>query len=212
MIKPKQKAAEPFNAERARGFTDRVAKLVEEQKAIGADISDVCKEAKDFGLDPATIRWSAREKLMDASKRAARDEKRDLYLHALGMAVAAVESGEMSARQSAKIYNIGKSSIYKELAVREVSTVEMTDADLGEWLPPHDAETGEIPREMTADDLGDPLLVVDKPRGEFREKVRKIAASVPRAILEAPVPIDTRTPAEIMGEMPAHLRRERAPA
>lgn len=168
----KAKKPRPADVSRAKGYIDRAAAIITQQKELGADLSDICTEAKqNAGLDPTVIRFAARESLIEKSKRTERDEKRAQYLHAMGLAIAAVESGEVSARQSAKIYGIGKSSLYKELAVREVSTDHrvMGLCDLG------------IPmsaREMTADDLGDPLWVVDKPRAQFREKVRAISASV----------------------------------
>lgn len=132
----KRKAPRPADGTRIKPYVERVAALIVQQKGIGSDISDVCSEAKDVaGLDPTTLRFAARESLMDKAKRDERNDKRDQYLHALGLAVAAVESGEMSARQSAKIFNIGKSSIYKALAV-------------------HDVSTGELPRDMVEGDLG----------------------------------------------------------
>jgi len=138
----KSKVARPADGARIKPYVERVAALIVQQKGIGSDISDVCSEAKDVaGLDPTTLRFAARESLMDKAKRDERNDKRDQYLHALGLAVAAVEAGEMSARQSAKIFNIGKSSIYKALAVHDVSTA--------------DPETGELPRDMVAGDLGE---------------------------------------------------------
>lgn len=152
----------------AKSFVERVAKLFEEQKAISADVTEICDEAKEVaGLEPSMVRFAARESLIDASKRAERDEKRHRYLRAVGLAVAAVEAGEVSARQAAKIYSIGKTSVYNALAVREVSA----------------------PVEMTADDLGDPLWVVDKDRARFRDKVRAIASSVKVDVLR-----DSATP------------------
>jgi len=145
MIKAKAKPR-PADTQRVKPYVERVKALMLEQKAIGSDVTDVCREAKEVaGLDPTTLRFVAREALMDKDKRAERDSKREEYLHALDLAVAAVESGELSARQSAKLYSIGKTSLYKELGVRALSaTREMEAGDLGEWLPPHDAATGEI--------------------------------------------------------------------
>lgn len=197
-LKPKAKLPPVPDVSRAKGYVDRVKALIEQQKELGGDISDVCTEAKqNAGLDPATIRFTAREMLMDAAKRTERDEKRDQYLHAVGLAVAAVQSGEMSARQAAKLYSIGKTSVYNALSVREVSA---------DWV---DFEYTPV-REMVADDLGDPLLVIDKPRAQFREKIR--AAVGDRPLKVTPALIDTRTPAEIMGDLPPFLRRERVRA
>lgn len=146
MAKPAKKPR-PADTLRVKPYVERVKALMLEQKALGADVSDVCKEAKEVaGLDPTTLRFVAREALMDKDKKAERDSKREEYLHALGLAVAAVESGELSARQSAKLYSIGKTSLYKELSVRALSAThrEMEAGDLGEWLPPHNPETGEV--------------------------------------------------------------------
>lgn len=176
MIKAKAKLPRTADVSRAKGYVDRVKALIEQQKEIGGDISDVCTEAKEIaGLEPTMIRFAAREMLIDKAKRDERNEKRDLYLHAVGLAVAAVESGEVSVRQAAKIYSIGKTSVYNALAVRDVSaTVEMTADDLGTL----DLAQNDIQREMTADDLGDPMWVTDKPRAQFREKIRTLAATL----------------------------------
>lgn len=141
------KKPRPADTLKVKPYVDRVKALMLEQKAIGADVTDVCKEAKEIaGLDPTTLRFAAREALMDKDKRAERDSKREEYLHALGLAVAAVESGELSARESAKLYSIGKTSIYKEMSVRALSANdrEMVADDIGQWLPPHDPDTGEV--------------------------------------------------------------------
>ena len=193
------KKPRPADVSRASGYIDRVKRLIEQQKELGADISDVCTEAKqNAGLDPTVIRFTARELLMDATKRRERDEKRADYLHAVGLAVEAVRSGEMSAREAAKVYNIGKTSIYKELSVREVSA---------DWV---DFEYTPI-REMTADDLGDPLLVIDKPRAQFREKVRTLVGGRPFKFTPAPAPQAAVTDDELEAEYHRlqQARRER---
>lgn len=140
------KKPRPADTLRVKPYVERVKALMLEQKATGSAVTDVCREAKEVaGLDPTTLRFVAREALMDKDKRAERDSKREEYLHALDLAVAAVESGELSARQSAKLYSIGKTSLYKELGVRALSaTREMEAGDIGEWLPEHDKTTGEI--------------------------------------------------------------------
>ena len=179
MRKRKKARETSFDPRKAKTYTERVKALFVERQALNADISDVCEEAKDDGLEPTFIRFAAQESLKDEDVRAERDEKRALYLHALGLAVDAVQSGEMSARQASSVYGVGKSSVYKALSVRDLSAGrEMEDDDIGQWLPPHDVETGELAREMSEDDLGDPLLIVDRPRAEFREKVRGIATNV----------------------------------
>ena len=122
MSRPGLKKPRPADTLQVKPYVERAKALMLEQKALGADLTDVCREAKEVaGLDPTTLRFVAREALMDKDKRAERDSRREEYLHALGLAVAAVESGELSARESAKLYSIGKTSIYKEKAVRALS-------------------------------------------------------------------------------------------
>ncbi len=59
-----------------RAAAKRVKALLLEQKAIGSDVTDVCREAKEVaGLDPTTLRFVAREALMDKDKRAERDQQ-----------------------------------------------------------------------------------------------------------------------------------------
>lgn len=203
----RKKPVYAYDPSKAKGFIERVRRLLDDRKEVSDDISDVCSEAKSHGLEPSFIRYAARELGVDAAERAERDEKRAMYLNAVGLAVEAVESGELSAREAAKVYGVGKTSVYKALSVRDVSAPrEMTDGDLGEWLPLHDTETGELPREMTAEDLGDPLWVIDADRARFREKVVAIAASV------KPAEVTPQRPAPTADELviPERLRRERA--
>lgn len=124
MAKTKRKASPSiFDPIKAKRYAERVKALMVERKALNEDISEVCAEAKDDGLEPTFIRFAAQESLKDEGERSERDEKRALYIGALGLAVHAVQSGEMSARQAARVYKIGKSSVYKELSVREVSAL-----------------------------------------------------------------------------------------
>lgn len=173
--KRKAKIGGPVNADKLEGFVARIENVEKDQKALTDSKRSIYSEAKGVGYNPKAVRKIIKERAAPEPDQVL-EETLDTYRHALGMAVAAVESGEMSARQSALAHGVGKSSIYKALSVREVSTVEMTADDLG---------TAEAVREMVADDLGDPLLVIDRDRGLFREKVRKIAASVKPPKVEA---------------------------
>lgn len=153
-IKPKKKSYPAYDATKAKGYAERVKALLLERGTINEDISAVCDEAKEHGCEPALIRFAAREMMIDEAVRKERDEKRARYLHAVGLAVEAVQSGEMSARQAAKIYSIGKSSIYKEMHVRAVSADrEMVAADF-ELQPLHDAD-GVIIENQEVDLSGD---------------------------------------------------------
>ena len=140
MIKAKKKSYPAYDAAKAKSYADRVKALLIERGTINIDISQVCDEAKEDGCEPALIRYVARELMIDDDVRKERDEKRARYLHAVGLAVEAVKSGEMSARQAAKVYSIGKSSVYKGMAVRELSADREMVAEDFELLPSHDAD------------------------------------------------------------------------
>jgi uncharacterized protein (UPF0335 family) len=150
----KRVKAGPVNADRLKSFVERVEKLEEEKKAISDDVRDVYAEAKGVGYDVKTIRWVVQERKADAVDRDERDALRDTYAHALGMAVAMVRVEGLSLRQAEEATGVSKSSIQRALAVPELS------------------------REMTLEDLGDPLWVVDRDRARFREEVRAISAAV----------------------------------
>jgi len=183
-----------------KSYVERVKSLIEQQKVIGADITQVCKDARedDPDLEPSMIRFAARELLLDATKRAERDDKRHQYLHAVGLAVDMVSNGEVSLREAAKACGVSKSSVHRALAVPAVSQPEMHADDLGRVDLPNcgatgafdacdyprcdchadDLGTAEDVRVMTADDLGDPLWVVDRDRAKFKEKIRRIASTI----------------------------------
>jgi uncharacterized protein (UPF0335 family) len=150
-----------------KSLVERVKTLLEEQKAIGADITQAVKDARVTApdIEPSMVRFAAREMLMDETKRNDRDAKRHQYLHAVGLAADMVSNGDVSLREAAKACGVSKSSVHRALAVPEVSQPEWTEADLGTFEPV---------REMTADDLGDPLLITNP----FRARVKAIASAV----------------------------------
>lgn len=105
-----------------KSYVDRVKALLEQQKELGVDISEVCAEAKETAeLEPSMIRYAARELLMDSAKRAKRDDKRHHYLHAVGLAVDMVSNGDVSLREAARVCGVSKSSVHRALAVPAVS-------------------------------------------------------------------------------------------
>ena len=68
-----------------KALVERVERLEEEKKTIGADIRDVYAEAKAGGFDATVLRQVVRLRAQDADKRREQDEIRALYLDALGM-------------------------------------------------------------------------------------------------------------------------------
>jgi len=75
----------PISADRLKSFVERIEKLEEEKKAIGADIKDTYSEAKGVGYDVGSIKQVIRLRGMDAADRAEQEALLDVYKHALGM-------------------------------------------------------------------------------------------------------------------------------
>ena len=72
-------------ADRLKSFVERIEKLEEEKKAIGADIRDVYSEAKGVGFDVKTMRQVVRLRKMDSAEREEQESLLDVYKQALGM-------------------------------------------------------------------------------------------------------------------------------
>lgn len=66
-------------------YVERAERLIEERKAISADISEVFAEAKSDGFDVPTIRWAIRERAIDKQKRAEAELLRETYGVQLGL-------------------------------------------------------------------------------------------------------------------------------
>ena len=78
--------AGPISADRLKSFVERIEKLEEERKSIGADIKDVYSEAQGVGYDVKTLRKVVSLRQMDAADRSEQETLLDVYKHALGMA------------------------------------------------------------------------------------------------------------------------------
>lgn len=107
--------------QRVLSYVERVEKMEEERKAIGADIRDIYSEAKGNGYDVKTIRWLVQERKVDSVDRDERDSLRDTYAGALGMAVSLVQVNGLSLREAEKRTGVSKSSIHRALTVPDAS-------------------------------------------------------------------------------------------
>jgi uncharacterized protein (UPF0335 family) len=72
-------------ADRLKSFVERIEKLEEEKKAIGADIRDVYSEAKGTGFDVKAMRQVVKLRKMDSAERDEQEQLLDVYKQALGM-------------------------------------------------------------------------------------------------------------------------------
>ena len=72
-----------------KSLVERIEKLEEEKKAITGDIKEIYAEAKAHGFDTKILRKVIGLRKKDLHEREEEEAILDLYLHALGMAVAA---------------------------------------------------------------------------------------------------------------------------
>jgi uncharacterized protein (UPF0335 family) len=72
-------------ADRLRSFIERIERLEEERKSLGADLRDVYAEAKSAGFDTKIMRQIVRIRKLDSADRQEQEELIDLYKQALGM-------------------------------------------------------------------------------------------------------------------------------
>jgi len=72
-------------ADQLRLLIERVERLEEDRKELGADIRDVYLEAKSQGYDTKTMRAIVRLRKMEKDARDEQDALLDTYRNALGM-------------------------------------------------------------------------------------------------------------------------------
>lgn len=76
-----------------RQVVDAIERLEEEKKALASDVRDKFLEAKGLGFDVRVLRQLLRLRKKSEAERTEEDAILAIYMHALGMAHAAVTSG-----------------------------------------------------------------------------------------------------------------------
>ena len=71
--------------ERLRSFIERIERLEEEKRTLGADIKEVYAEAKGNGFDAKIMRQLIRLRRMDQDDLDEQESLLDVYKRALGM-------------------------------------------------------------------------------------------------------------------------------
>ena len=71
--------------ERLRSFIERIERLEEERRTLGADIKEVYAEAKGAGFDAKIMRQIIRLRRMDKDDLDEQETLLDVYKRALGM-------------------------------------------------------------------------------------------------------------------------------
>lgn len=69
-----------------KSVIERVERLEEERRNLGADIREIYAEAKGNGYDPKVIRAIIRLRKMNPADRAEQEALLDTYMSAIGMA------------------------------------------------------------------------------------------------------------------------------
>jgi len=71
--------------DRLKSFIERIERLEEERRALGADIKEVYAEAKGTGFDTKIMRQVIRLRRMDKDDLDEQESLLDIYRRALGM-------------------------------------------------------------------------------------------------------------------------------
>ena len=82
----KADAVHGVTAGQLKSIIERIERVEEERRELGADVREIYAEAKGNGYDPKIIRMIVRLRKMNASDRAEQEAVLDTYMSALGMA------------------------------------------------------------------------------------------------------------------------------
>ena len=215
----------PIIADRLKSFIARAERLIEERKAIQADITDIFLEAKGVGHDVKTIRKVIALRAMDPADRLEQECLLDTYLHALGMVdrvevrldagqstreIAAAEGTSKSTVGRVSQKRASKPNVENGTAAAKVDVI--TPAEAAD-LPSHDRETGEIAARQSD------LETVDgtPPGDDERTGLGPAPASVVAKQLRDQIPASTdpdrleRLAADVEGDgldIPSYLKRQ----
>lgn len=74
-----------LSAEKLSGYMERIERLEEERRELGADIREIYAEAKGNGFDTKVMRQILRLKRLTAADRAESEFLRDSYKKLLGI-------------------------------------------------------------------------------------------------------------------------------
>jgi uncharacterized protein (UPF0335 family) len=82
---PDGAADKGISAQRLKSFIQRIERLEEEKKAMGADIREVYSEAKSSGFDTKIMRKVIALRRMEESERQEQEALMQVYIDAIGM-------------------------------------------------------------------------------------------------------------------------------
>ena len=82
---PDGAADKGVSAQRLKSFIQRIERLEEEKKAMGADIREVYSEAKSSGFDVKIMRKVIALRRLEESERQEQEALLQVYIDAIGM-------------------------------------------------------------------------------------------------------------------------------
>jgi uncharacterized protein (UPF0335 family) len=88
MAKKPTVSSDSVAQDQIKAFVERIERMEEEKRAITEDIKEIYAEAKGNGFDTKVLRQVVRIRKQDRAERMEQEALLDLYLTALGMAVA----------------------------------------------------------------------------------------------------------------------------
>jgi uncharacterized protein (UPF0335 family) len=123
MAKQPTVSSDSVAQDQIRAFIERIERLEEEKQAIADDIKEVYAEAKGNGFDTKVLRQIIRIRKQDAAERMEQEALLELYMAALGMAVAPRDEGETTPRRTSSV----QSAIadLRALAERDGTTISI---------------------------------------------------------------------------------------
>lgn len=74
-----------ISSQRLQSYINRIERLEEERKALGADVREVYNEAKAAGFDTKIMRKVIAARKLDEAERAEQDALIEVYMRSLGM-------------------------------------------------------------------------------------------------------------------------------
>ena len=80
---PDGQADKGISAQRLKSFIQRIERLEEEKKTLGADVREVYAEAKSGGFDPKIMRKVVSVRKLDKSERQEQEALMQVYLDAI---------------------------------------------------------------------------------------------------------------------------------
>ena len=85
MSEPASAGHNSLSAEKLKEFCERIENLIEDRKAVNADIKQVLEEAEHNGYSKKVLKDVIKIRAMDPEDRTEQLDLRDMYLSALGI-------------------------------------------------------------------------------------------------------------------------------